>query len=176
MQAPERKKAGHGAWRGADAGGGKNTDEHRRTQTNTDMAQDIVHSQSCAGVRVGPCWSVLACQVRGRHAHHSPLGDGGSGVSGRGSVAAHDSRGAVLVCTRPLAETLKRSRPVSAHTRLWRAGRPRARRGRARQFFLPVKKDCRVHPSIAAASEAVRRNSAATAERRPCYLRKAPMR
>ena len=32
-----------------------------------------------------------------------------------------------LVCRRRFAETLKRSRPVSAHTRLLRAGRPRAR-------------------------------------------------
>ena len=46
-----------------------------------------------------------------------------------------------LVCKRPFARTLKRSRRVSVCTRLLRAGRPRARRGRARQSFLPVKKD-----------------------------------
>ena len=46
-----------------------------------------------------------------------------------------------LFCTRLLAETYKRSRSVSARTRSLRGGRRRARRERARQSFLPVKKD-----------------------------------
>ena len=164
--------------RAADRKRAQNTDKYGWVRIGTEIALlgtganamgEILQTPVCRFrprfsviIRTYPYPSVSARRVRGRRLACAPAGT--------------PPQAAVSVCQRRLAETQKRSlNGICPHTLVARRSPPSAQ-GASEAILFADQKGCRVHPSIAAASEAFAATLRRTLNAGRRYLKKAPMR
>ena len=114
------------------------THQRRLTETYKRLTHDFCpHTLVASGSPASAHWRVWVVGLNGENGGNGGNGDVGGNINGlwrEKLVCTRSFAGTILVCKQPFAGTLKWSRSVSACTRLLRAGRPGARRGRGREF------------------------------------------